>query len=125
MEVVRQPAVKEGSADGSGSEDEDLQRMGVFSCEAEGSGVFVMKLVGATVEGAVMEALMRDIVRCVFHYEEERGLEGHGLHVGEGDLVGVHSECDGERVEGEDLRNETLAWGYTPMYQVAPGGVRR
>ena len=125
MEVVRQPAVKQGSTDGSGTEDEDFQRVGVFSSEAEGGGVLVMKLVDATVEGAVMEGLMRDVVPCVFHYEEECDLEGHGLHVGEGDLVGVHVECDGERVEGEDLRNETLAWGYTPMYQVAPGGVRR
>ena len=103
VEVVRQPAVKQGSADGSGAQDEDLQRVSAFSGEAEGGGVFVMKLVDATVEGAVMEGLMRDIVPCVFHYEEECDLEGHGFHVGEGDLVGVHSECDGERVEGEDL----------------------
>lgn len=58
MQILRQITVEEGTADGSGAEDEDLERVGEFGGEAEGGAVAVMELVDFSVEGAVVQSLV-------------------------------------------------------------------
>lgn len=52
VQVGPEEAVEQRSSDGAGAEDEDFEWVGVFGCEAEGRGVFVVHLVDVLVERA-------------------------------------------------------------------------
>lgn len=78
VEVGSEETVEERSTDGTGSEDKNLERMGVFSSETERCTVLVVHLVDVLVERTVVERSMGKVVPSILEDEEEGDLGEDG-----------------------------------------------
>ena len=58
VQVLREEHVQKRSKDRARTKDEDLSRMGVFSCKAKRRRVFVVNFVNVLVQNACMERLV-------------------------------------------------------------------
>ena len=111
VEVTTDSTVEDGASEGTGSENEDLSRVGVFGSKTEGSGVLVVDLVNVLVEGAPVERAVGEEVEHVLEDEEERDLGSLVLPRREGDLPGGHAEELSHGVEEPDLQIQTRLAG--------------
>ena len=77
MKVLGDSAINDGGEHGTEAQAHHFDRAGVFSGEAEGSGVLVVDFVDVFVEPGCVEAAVRPVVPCVLHDEENGYLVGH------------------------------------------------
>jgi hypothetical protein len=112
VEVGSEEAVEERSADSTGTKDENLERVGVFSSETERSAVLVVHLVDVLVEGTVVECSVSKVMPGILEDKEEGDLGDDGSPGWEGNGVGSETKVFGHRVEAPDLmgRRCTSRW---------------
>lgn len=88
--------------DSAETKQKNFDGMGVFSGEAEWSGVLVVDLVDVLVEWAPVEETVEPVVPGILDNEEDSDLPGHGGPGWEWDIDG-HATGVGEWVEEPDL----------------------
>ena len=106
VEVGSEETVEERSTDGTGTEDEDLEGVSVFSSQTERCAVLVVHLVDVLVEGTVVECSVGKVVPGVLEDEEEGDLGDDGGPGWEGNGMGSETKVFSHRVEAPDLMVE-------------------
>jgi hypothetical protein len=104
VKILGDGAPDDGAADGSETQDHDLDRRGVLGSKTEWSGVLVVDLVDVLVEewNGVHRA-MHPVVPGILEDEEDSDLVGHGEEAREWD-GGLEAEVLAHGVEQPDLR---------------------
>lgn len=103
VEILAEPAVKQGAGDGARAEDHDFRGVRVLRSKTERRRVFVVNLVNVLVERAPVQRLVREEVEHVLEDEEQCDLGGQLAQAGEGHLPCGHAARLSERVEEPDL----------------------
>lgn len=93
---------QDGTANGTNSQQHNLDRRSILGSKTEGRRVGVVQLVDVLVERAIVQRAVEPVVPSILHHEESSDLVSHLEQGREGHTV-VHAEKDGDRVEKPDL----------------------
>lgn len=83
VQVTGEGAPDDWAADGSETEDHDLDRGGIFGSQTEGRRILVVNLVNSLVERTPMQGTVGEVVPGIFHHKKDRDLVSHSPEGGE------------------------------------------
>lgn len=103
VQVLGESAKGEGTTDGTSTENENLERVGVLGSETKGSRIFVVLLVNVLVKRTPVKGTVSPVVKSILEDKEKTNLPCDLGPVWEGNLVGGKTKVFANRVEGPDL----------------------
>lgn len=103
VQVTREVAKKERTADRAHTQYKHLEWVRVLSSQTERRTVLVMELVNVLVQRTPMHGTVNPVMEHVLKHEEDENLPGHLPHAWEWHLMCSHSKVLANRVETPNL----------------------
>ena len=116
VQITSDSTPDDGAADGSETQNHNLDRRCVFSGQTERSRVLVVDLVNGLVKRAPVQGTVGKVVPGILHHKEDRDLVGHGPQRREGNRGGKTEELS-HWVE-EPVEKKAVSWlpGSPPQF---------